>query len=170
MRKVPKGRPFVKGQSGNPSGRPKKEVSITALIKAALEKTRLCGKPVPGELTAAEALAESMIWLAIQGSAPHMREIIARVDGVLNPNAQHDEDAASFLRAALDESDRRAKQLYRDRELGIDRWQIQHLEDELGPDWRDRLGVVDKPSETVIDVESKALPGPAKPKKKARKA
>lgn len=144
MKQQPKGRPFQKGVSGNPAGRPKKQISITALIREALAKTKLCGMPVPGEMTAAQALAEMMVLYAIKGEAPFMREVVCRVDGMLSPSTENEADAAA-----------RFEQLLRDAKARRDiRVQV-----------RD-----DKPAEEVIDVEARALPSPAKPKKKARKS
>lgn len=65
------GRPFVKGQSGNPGGQPKGTPSLVREIKRQL-------KANPKR---AEELANAAIQHAIDGNAQFMKLIIDRLDG-----------------------------------------------------------------------------------------
>jgi hypothetical protein len=71
---------FQLGWNGGP-GRPKGSVSLTTLIKEALQKTELCGTKTPDGRANAEWLVDRMIILAMQGNARYMQEIIDRNDG-----------------------------------------------------------------------------------------
>lgn len=66
------GRPFPPGVSGNPAGRPKNEVSITAWIK------KVCA-----EEGQAEALARAIIRQAIAGNSAAIKAVLDRVDGAV---------------------------------------------------------------------------------------
>jgi Family of unknown function (DUF5681) len=63
------GRPFKKGQSGNPSGRRKGSVSLTAAVKRNLTRKN------------ADAIARKLIAMAKAGDIVAMRLLFDRLDG-----------------------------------------------------------------------------------------
>lgn len=67
---------FKKGQSGNPKGRPKKEESITSLLRDKLSK-----KTGESRKTAADQIAAKLVDMAISGNMDAIREISNRVYG-----------------------------------------------------------------------------------------
>jgi hypothetical protein len=67
--------------NGNRAGRPKGSVSLTTLLKKALEEKRCADVDNPGGRTSAQCLVEAMIIQAVKGNAAFMREIFDRVDG-----------------------------------------------------------------------------------------
>ena len=69
-----KGR-WKKGESGNPAGRPPKNLSITSLVKELLETEDATGK------TNAELIAEAIIELAKKKDLPAIRELLDRIEG-----------------------------------------------------------------------------------------
>src|SRR5262245_64755542 len=74
----PVGKRFVKGQSGNPKGRPPKHECLTSLLKAELETVN------PGDKerrTWMELVVAATLRLAIKGNAAALREVWDRVDG-----------------------------------------------------------------------------------------
>lgn len=77
-KKRPRGKPFQKGQSGNPAGRPPKDVCLTSLVKEYLDE-------VPeGETdgkTWGQRVALAMVKGAASGNAPLTKELFERVDG-----------------------------------------------------------------------------------------
>jgi len=72
------GKPFKKGESGNPEGRPKgKGLSITALVKAELDKI-----PEGGETTNAAQIVQKILDKAIaDGDSKMIEKIWAYIDG-----------------------------------------------------------------------------------------
>lgn len=62
---------FKPGQSGNPAGRPKSAVSVTAQIKRILREE-------PDE---AASLARALLSLAKEGNAAAIKEVMSRTDG-----------------------------------------------------------------------------------------
>ncbi len=67
---------WIKGQSGNPGGRPKNEVSVLYWIKRYLEEDD------PKEhKPRAQLIAEAMVNRAIAGDSRMMKEIVEIVDG-----------------------------------------------------------------------------------------
>lgn len=69
-----KGKPFPKGVSGNPNGRPKAEWSWSGLLKEAAEQ-ELKGKAKK------EWIAESLFNQAIKGNVQAIKEFGDRIDG-----------------------------------------------------------------------------------------
>ena len=62
----PRGRPFRKGQSGNPGGRPKKDRALTAALERAVDK---------------DALAQRDVGLAMAGDSTLIKYIYDRIEG-----------------------------------------------------------------------------------------
>lgn len=73
-------KPFKPGQSGNPGGRPK-GLSITARLRALLEKGEINGEPIKGGQQVADLVAESIVKQAISGNAPLIKELLDRTEG-----------------------------------------------------------------------------------------
>lgn len=70
---------FVKGQSGNPNGRPKDTFSLITILKRELKKIQKDG----GGKTVAEHFIEKVLKKAIvDGDVAMMRDIMNRVDGM----------------------------------------------------------------------------------------
>lgn len=69
-------RPFPKGRSGNPGGRPK-GTGLTALLRAELEEPSAPGSGI----TQGEALAEKLVSLALAGDLAAIREVLDRTEG-----------------------------------------------------------------------------------------
>jgi hypothetical protein len=75
--------PFQKGQSGNPGGRPKDFVSLTAQIEKLLRQRAHDGR------TRAEHVADVLIGLALGGDTNAIKMVLERIDGkVVQPIAQ----------------------------------------------------------------------------------
>lgn len=72
------GKPFPKGKSGNPSGRPKGALSITTKIRKLLETDE------------GESVARAFVKYAKAGKFPFAKEIIDRIDGKLPDTQQHE--------------------------------------------------------------------------------
>ncbi len=89
----PKGRPFEKGKSGNPAGRPKASVCVTTLMRMALLEN-------DGEK--ARALAESLIERAIAGSPAAINQVLNRVDGPVPQRVRVSELSGEQLIEALE--------------------------------------------------------------------
>lgn len=80
------GRPFQPGQSGNPGGRPKSEVSITAWLK------KICA-----DENEAEALARAIINQAKEGNSAAIKAVLDRVDGAVVQEVRAKVETASDL-------------------------------------------------------------------------
>jgi hypothetical protein len=78
QRKV--GIPFVKGVSGNPKGRPRKEVCVTSWLKEFADKC-ISSQIDPKKLTYAQAAALSAWKSAATGSLSDYNFIIERIEG-----------------------------------------------------------------------------------------
>lgn len=74
------------GQSGNPKGRPPKELCITSLIKEELEEVL---RAEGGNITFARAFAKALIRKAIKGHNVAMKELLERVDGKVPLPLEH---------------------------------------------------------------------------------
>jgi len=92
-KRVVPGRPFKPGQSGNPSGRPKKDRELTAALEQVVDKV---------------ALADKLNEMAIAGDMSAIRYIYDRIEGT--PTQRHEFD--------IDEVRSEARRLAR--ELGLD--------------------------------------------------
>ena len=71
-------KPFPKGVSGNPKGRPPKHDTFTSLLKEEIEKQ--CPDDASGK-TWKECLVIATLKLAIKGNATALKELWDRVDG-----------------------------------------------------------------------------------------
>ncbi|MDA0207407.1 MAG: DUF5681 domain-containing protein [Acidobacteria bacterium] len=78
QRKPPLGRRFQKGRSGNPKGRPPNGQSITALLRAEIEKVSPDDKD--GK-TWAELIVLATMRLAMAGNSTALKEVWERMDG-----------------------------------------------------------------------------------------
>ena len=74
----PRGRPFAKGQSGNPNGRPKDEISLTALLRKEIMKQCPANRE---HKTWMELVVEATMRLAIHGNATALNQVWERIDG-----------------------------------------------------------------------------------------
>ena len=75
-----RGRPFEPGTSGNPHGRPKAEVCLTVLLRAALAE-----RDEDGKRTKARAVIDALVSEACQGRTAAIQQIFDRIDGLLQP-------------------------------------------------------------------------------------
>lgn len=91
---------FKKGQSGNPKGRPKKDVCLTSLLKEEIEK--ICPHDKEGR-TWMQLVVEATMKLAIRGEGVALKELWQRIDGKvtqgidLNANVRTIEDELEDL-------------------------------------------------------------------------
>ena len=69
---------FKPGQSGNPSGRPRKPVS-ERLLQRLIEEDEAVGK----------LIAESLLMKAISGDVPALRELLDRTEGKVADKQEH---------------------------------------------------------------------------------
>jgi hypothetical protein len=76
------GRPFQKGQSGNPRGRPKNENSLTALLRKEIHK--ICPEDRQNR-TYGELIVQATIRLAMKGNATALTLVWGRLDGKVPP-------------------------------------------------------------------------------------
>ena len=77
-------RPFPKGQSGNPKGRPK-SITLSEAYRKELAKT---DEDDPGRRTKAEVLAEQIYLKAKGGDVSALREMADRVEGKARQTVQ----------------------------------------------------------------------------------
>jgi hypothetical protein len=77
-RKPPRGRPFGPGQSGNPAGRPRNELSLTATLRK--ELARRCPTD-PNGRTWLEVICANFLQVAAEGSVGAVRELLDRMEG-----------------------------------------------------------------------------------------
>lgn len=81
--KTPRGRPWKKGQSGNPKGRPPKDVSLTSLIKEYLETVPDIVRKDGTRNTKTWRELIALAWLtgAADGNQALLKELLDRLDG-----------------------------------------------------------------------------------------
>ena len=84
------GKGFKKGQSGNPKGRPTKDLCITSLIKD--ELTEIANTKEGKKMTWAQLFAKALVRKACQGHSVAIREVMDRVDGKVPQPVQHTGD------------------------------------------------------------------------------
>ena len=75
-------KPFKKGQSGNPNGRPRKEACITTVLQSRMgvvPQIDIGGKV--NTKTWAELIADSLLVNAYKGNAAAMHELMDRIEG-----------------------------------------------------------------------------------------
>ena len=83
QRKLDNLKPFKKGESGNPNGRPKGSVSITAAIKARLEEVYPGPENMADKKTYLEMIIDSITDNAIKSKdARTLKDIWAYIDGL----------------------------------------------------------------------------------------
>jgi hypothetical protein len=110
VKKKPRGKPFAKGVSGNPNGRPKKENCLTSIIKEVgdeLVEVDVCGEKV--KMTYGRALVLSLYNKALSGDVPAAKEILDRTDGKVT---QPQDIKHQFTDLTDDELIERAKGLF----------------------------------------------------------
>ena len=71
---------FQPGRSGNPAGRQKSEICLTALLRAALAERDDATKK-----TKARAVIDALVLTAIDGNSRAIEQIFDRIDGILQP-------------------------------------------------------------------------------------
>jgi len=82
-------KPWKPGQSGNPKGRPPKDVSLTSLLKLEVQKINPDDK---AKRTWAELLVVATIRLAVKGNAAALKEVWERMDGRVREMPPIDEE------------------------------------------------------------------------------
>lgn len=74
---------FVKGQSGNPKGAPKREWTWSGVLKEAVEEMAKDGKPIKVHI------AKSLLREALKGNVMAQRELMNRMDGMPQQQLEH---------------------------------------------------------------------------------
>ena len=87
-------KPFVKGQSGNPAGRPKNQFSLTALMR---QKAQERCEHDPKGRTWGQVLVDASWQQAIKGNAAVTREIWNRLDGQVRPDVNSPSQGPAVL-------------------------------------------------------------------------
>ncbi|HLZ71454.1 MAG TPA: DUF5681 domain-containing protein [Dehalococcoidia bacterium] len=72
-----RGRPFARGQSGNPRGRPRRGAAVADFLR--YELARPTGED--GKATRAQELARVLVAKALDGDVAAIRTVLERVDG-----------------------------------------------------------------------------------------
>lgn len=98
---------FRRGQSGNPSGRPRGK-SLDAKIRELLEATELPGVEIPDGKNIGDLVVVALVGHAIKGDSALMRYLIDRVCGKTPDKIQVSGGLGLDLPEALSESLRRA--------------------------------------------------------------
>jgi uncharacterized protein DUF5681 len=95
--------PFKPGQSGNPTGRPKKRLPITdryvALLESPIEENERKKLKLPKGATNADAIVLQVIRLARKGNLRAIKEICDRVEG--KPSTRVEREDRSIERPSI---------------------------------------------------------------------
>lgn len=94
--------PFVKGQSGNPKGAPKKEASIRGCLRASMSDTiKIPGKDGEPDrmISKGEFLSSKLFQIAASGDLQAIKLCLDQVDG---PPVQKIESTLTDVRAPVD--------------------------------------------------------------------
>jgi hypothetical protein len=83
-----RGRPFSKGQSGNPGGRPAGRTAAVVLRERLAGRTDLDGTPLDGGRTLLDKLVDRMIEGALGGDSRIQKLLIERLDGRAAANVE----------------------------------------------------------------------------------
>ena len=77
-----KGNPWKPGQSGNPKGRPKKDMSLTSLLKKYLEEVpNVMVDNQPNTRTWRELIVQAWLFGSYRGNATLFKELLERLEG-----------------------------------------------------------------------------------------
>ena len=87
---IPNNKPFKKGQSGNPNGRPKKLPQLDVLLDSVL------GEEKDG-LTAAEAILKALRLKATKGDVRAAEVLLDRAYGKAMQKHQHSGEVGAFI-------------------------------------------------------------------------
>ena len=97
-KRMPRGKPFKKGEVHNPNGRPRKEACITTVLQSRMGEVPLV--EINGKVntkTWAELIADSLLMNAYKGNAAAMHELMDRIEGkVAQPVTGADGGPISF--------------------------------------------------------------------------
>lgn len=96
--------------TGNRNGRPKGSLSLTTLLRRALQSKRICGEPTPDDRPVAEWLVEAMIRQAIRGNPGYMKEIMDRIDGKVVDPVKDEISLADLVAAAEERATKRREE------------------------------------------------------------
>lgn len=77
------GRPWKKGQSGNPNGRPKKDASLTSLMKEMLDKPAdyIAPGATPDDKTWRQVITKALFTKAAKGDVKAIELVLDRTEG-----------------------------------------------------------------------------------------
>lgn len=96
---IGKGRPPIhtrwkKGQSGNPRGRPRKDVCITSLIKEMLDKPAdyIAPGATPDDKTWCQMIAKAILLGAAKGNPAMIKELLDRLEGKVSQPIESPQD------------------------------------------------------------------------------
>lgn len=87
---------FVKGQSGNPGGRPKREWTWSGLLADAVEEELTTKDGVKDN--AKSFITKRLVRMAIDGDIQAQKEIMNRMDGMPKQSIEHSGDEDSPIR------------------------------------------------------------------------
>jgi hypothetical protein len=99
-------KPFKKGVSGNPKGRPKGVQNSTTRLRRILELTQKKKNPVTGDIedfSVAEQMDMALINKALRGDVIAYREIIDRLEGKAKQSVEVTEKTIKVLHSDPDE-------------------------------------------------------------------